>query len=310
MDCLKNLTACMGCTKKHAKCAWREVKAEELQSWDNGTTNTLAAAAAAAPMGYGAATTLDPTLDRRPSIQSDRHSLSTSGLTDGFAGFRPGLSATDEETYVALQRENQRARDEEGLTQARALALANLQAQNAQHQQQQQAAGGVIIGAGGGSTTTAGTPLSGITASSTTPASLPAAPHGADAYGGAASQRDRDSASVYSPPSPPPQHHPMSGTPASTAASSSIPTSAISEASFRPMPTPTSATDPASGLIKEEDGGERVMGRGVASNGSRSGNGSPPDEDATATAAAAVARAAGALSQGQGYGGGNQGVTA
>ncbi|KAF3897039.1 C6 finger domain-containing protein, variant [Trichophyton interdigitale] len=31
MHCLKNLTACMGCTKKHAKCSWRDVKAEELQ---------------------------------------------------------------------------------------------------------------------------------------------------------------------------------------------------------------------------------------------------------------------------------------
>ncbi|KAL4806557.1 hypothetical protein BDV18DRAFT_137791 [Aspergillus unguis] len=31
MDCLKNLTACMGCTKKHAKCSWRDVKEDELQ---------------------------------------------------------------------------------------------------------------------------------------------------------------------------------------------------------------------------------------------------------------------------------------
>lgn len=31
MDCLKNLTACMGCTKKHAKCSWKEVKLEELR---------------------------------------------------------------------------------------------------------------------------------------------------------------------------------------------------------------------------------------------------------------------------------------
>lgn len=30
MDCLKNLTACIGCTKKHAKCSWKEVTAEEL----------------------------------------------------------------------------------------------------------------------------------------------------------------------------------------------------------------------------------------------------------------------------------------
>lgn len=30
MDCLKNLTACMGCTKKHAKCSWKEVREGEL----------------------------------------------------------------------------------------------------------------------------------------------------------------------------------------------------------------------------------------------------------------------------------------
>lgn len=30
MDCVKNLTACAGCTKKHAKCAWREVRGGEL----------------------------------------------------------------------------------------------------------------------------------------------------------------------------------------------------------------------------------------------------------------------------------------
>ncbi len=32
MDCLKNLTACMGCTKKHAKCSWKEVREGELHS--------------------------------------------------------------------------------------------------------------------------------------------------------------------------------------------------------------------------------------------------------------------------------------
>lgn len=31
MDCLKNLTACMGCTKKHAKCSWKDVEAQELK---------------------------------------------------------------------------------------------------------------------------------------------------------------------------------------------------------------------------------------------------------------------------------------
>ncbi|ODH53247.1 hypothetical protein GX48_00443 [Paracoccidioides brasiliensis] len=32
MDCHKNLTACMGCTKKHAKCSWKDVKLEELRN--------------------------------------------------------------------------------------------------------------------------------------------------------------------------------------------------------------------------------------------------------------------------------------
>lgn len=32
MDCLKNLTACLGCTKKHAKCSWKDVTPDELES--------------------------------------------------------------------------------------------------------------------------------------------------------------------------------------------------------------------------------------------------------------------------------------
>ncbi|KAI4275986.1 MAG: hypothetical protein LQ337_002807 [Flavoplaca oasis] len=30
IDCLKNLTACMGCTRKHAKCSWKDVTEQEL----------------------------------------------------------------------------------------------------------------------------------------------------------------------------------------------------------------------------------------------------------------------------------------
>lgn len=46
MDCLKNLTACMGCTKKHAKCSWKEVRENELRaaSWlppPTGMTNSI-----------------------------------------------------------------------------------------------------------------------------------------------------------------------------------------------------------------------------------------------------------------------------
>ncbi|KAK5561480.1 hypothetical protein LTR46_000285 [Exophiala xenobiotica] len=42
MDCLKNLTACMGCTKKHAKCSWRDVRPDELQLAGLGTEATSA----------------------------------------------------------------------------------------------------------------------------------------------------------------------------------------------------------------------------------------------------------------------------
>lgn len=34
MDCYKNLTACLGCTKKHAKCSWKDVEEEELRNYE------------------------------------------------------------------------------------------------------------------------------------------------------------------------------------------------------------------------------------------------------------------------------------
>ena len=34
MDCVKNLTSCAGCTRKHARCHWRDVTRDELESLD------------------------------------------------------------------------------------------------------------------------------------------------------------------------------------------------------------------------------------------------------------------------------------
>lgn len=34
MDCLKNLSSCAGCTKKHARCHWKDVRREEVQGLD------------------------------------------------------------------------------------------------------------------------------------------------------------------------------------------------------------------------------------------------------------------------------------
>jgi hypothetical protein len=36
MDCTKYLTACAGCTKKHAKCAWNDISEEEVAYLDGG----------------------------------------------------------------------------------------------------------------------------------------------------------------------------------------------------------------------------------------------------------------------------------
>lgn len=66
MDCLKNLTACMGCTKKHAKCSWKEVKASELQ----GTAQTVTAErdSGSAPSGLDSA----PPLSAGSTIEVSR----------------------------------------------------------------------------------------------------------------------------------------------------------------------------------------------------------------------------------------------
>ena len=35
MDCVKNLTSCAGCTRKHTRCHWRDVSREELGALDH-----------------------------------------------------------------------------------------------------------------------------------------------------------------------------------------------------------------------------------------------------------------------------------
>lgn len=59
IDCVKNLTACSGCTKKHAKCSWRNVSGDEMgaiaqnyfgdsgsNGWVGGANNGMGGAAA------------------------------------------------------------------------------------------------------------------------------------------------------------------------------------------------------------------------------------------------------------------------
>ena len=89
MDCLKNLTACMGCTKKHAKCSWKDVREEELrdgrnvrdQSTPEGTQNDLEL------------DTVDSTMD---GVQSPHHTpMESSSLqTDNSHPSRSGVQVS------------------------------------------------------------------------------------------------------------------------------------------------------------------------------------------------------------------------
>ena len=46
MDCVKNLTSCAGCTRKHARCHWRDVSRDELGALDHLMESAYAGAAA------------------------------------------------------------------------------------------------------------------------------------------------------------------------------------------------------------------------------------------------------------------------
>lgn len=82
MDCLKNLTACMGCTKKHAKCSWKEVKAPELQglapppaSVEKDPGPTLSALDPAPPLSAGSTIEVSRPVDESRPVSTARTSL-------------------------------------------------------------------------------------------------------------------------------------------------------------------------------------------------------------------------------------------
>ncbi|KAK3681868.1 hypothetical protein LTR37_020798 [Vermiconidia calcicola] len=49
MDCVKNLTSCAGCTKKHARCHWRDVSRDELGALDHLMESAYANSATSPP---------------------------------------------------------------------------------------------------------------------------------------------------------------------------------------------------------------------------------------------------------------------
>ena len=90
MDCLKNLTACIGCTRKHAKCSWKEVKADELETTTSPSTpqpeGTPPASAAepAPPMSAGS------TIEVNRQANELQRSASIARASLDLAGEKPG----------------------------------------------------------------------------------------------------------------------------------------------------------------------------------------------------------------------------
>lgn len=79
MDCLKNLTACMGCTKKHAKCSWKEVREGELRgsfSYPPGTNSNVHSETSDHDSGDRASTASPAAM-----LSPPRHGLTPSLLT-------------------------------------------------------------------------------------------------------------------------------------------------------------------------------------------------------------------------------------
>lgn len=110
MDCLKNLTACWGCTKKHAKCSWRDVREEELREYP-------------APERKGADTSrddegLDSTIEVATNVPKSRERRSSNASDTG-------SRTKDSPDDPAGNRNQERARDGSVNTSARAKAASH-----------------------------------------------------------------------------------------------------------------------------------------------------------------------------------------
>ncbi|KAK3624350.1 hypothetical protein LTR56_021068 [Elasticomyces elasticus] len=113
MDCVKNLTSCSGCTKKHARCHWRDVSREELGELDH-LMDSMGPAAASyggeVPNGYTNGITAYDGADDSEDDDDDSNPLED-------------LEALGEKEEQREKEVADRAKeDEEGLRNARELA--------------------------------------------------------------------------------------------------------------------------------------------------------------------------------------------
>lgn len=120
MDCVKNLTSCAGCTKKHARCHWRDVSREELGELDHLMESAYSAPGAS--LGLLPINTLGNGYPHAGSEGLDDLDVSDDDDDDDSNPLED-LEALEEkeerETEAAAERLRE---DEEGLRQARELA--------------------------------------------------------------------------------------------------------------------------------------------------------------------------------------------
>jgi len=113
MDCLKNLTSCVGCTKKHARCHWKDVRREEIEDVEKFSEDLIVNAENASVLGA-----------------STQKARSTTVGTDDEDEEDEGYTPLDD--LEALGREN-RAEDEESVASITKAAAAIESRHGSQH---------------------------------------------------------------------------------------------------------------------------------------------------------------------------------
>lgn len=111
MDCIKNLTSCAGCTRKHARCHWREVSRDELGALDHLMDTSYPESGYSPSNANGYA-------NGNPDIDDESDDDDSNPLED--------LEALGD----IEEQENQIREDEEGLRNARELARQGWQGSN------------------------------------------------------------------------------------------------------------------------------------------------------------------------------------
>ena len=105
MDCLKNLTACMGCTKKHAKCSWKDVEEQELK--DHPFVERVRSKDEGVSEGEGSPSGGDGSRKRQYSqergVRDEELLGEDTGDEDGDVGDKPAPALAQERRFSSVQ---------------------------------------------------------------------------------------------------------------------------------------------------------------------------------------------------------------